>query len=76
MQFLWSIVRRVCKNVDFDGSSLDSKNVDVKIAGSGDVNVVCNGTLKVRISGSGDVKYSGNPTSKDTKVSGSGSISS
>lgn len=71
-----SLETKIAGSGDFDGSSLDSKNVDVKIAGSGDVNVVCNGTLKVRISGSGDVKYSGNPTSKDTKVSGSGSISS
>lgn len=71
-----SLETKIAGSGDFDGSSLDSKNVDVKVAGSGDVNVVCNGTLKVRISGSGDVKYSGNPTSKDTKVSGSGSISS
>jgi len=71
-----SLETKIAGSGDFDGSSLDSKNVDVKIAGSGDVNVVCNGTLNVRISGSGDVKYSGNPTSKDTKVSGSGSISS
>ena len=60
---------------DFDGSKLDSKDVEVKISGSGDVNVVCHGALNVKISGSGDVKYSGNPTSKDTNVSGSGSIS-
>ena len=33
------------------------------------------GELKVRVSGSGDVTYSGNPTNKDTKVSGSGSVS-
>lgn len=69
-----SLETKIAGSGDFDGSSLDSKDVDVKIAGSGDVNVVCNGTLKVRISGSGDVKYSGNPTNKDTKVSGSGSI--
>ena len=64
-----SLETKIAGSGDFDGSSLDSKDVDVKIAGSGDVNVVCNGTLKVRISGSGDVKYSGNPTNKDTKVS-------
>lgn len=67
---------KIAGSGDFDSSDLDSKDVEVKIAGSGDANVVCNGALKVRISGSGDVKYSGNPTSKDTKVSGSGSISS
>ncbi|MBC2846830.1 head GIN domain-containing protein [Winogradskyella flava] len=66
---------KIAGSGDFQGSSLDSKNVEVKIAGSGDANVVCNGVLKVRIAGSGDVSYSGKPTSKDTKVSGSGSIS-
>ena len=66
---------KIAGSGDFDGSNLNSKNVEVKVAGSGDANVVCNGELKVRISGSGDVNYSGKPTSKDTKVSGSGSIS-
>ena len=37
--------------------------------------MVCNGKLKARVSGSGDISYSGNPTNKDTKVSGSGDIS-
>ena len=60
---------------DFESKGLNSKNVTAKISGSGDVSVVCNGALKVRIAGSGDVSYSGTPTSKDTKVSGSGSVS-
>lgn len=60
---------------DFDGKALKSNNVTAKISGSGSANVVCNGELIVRISGSGDVKYSGKPTNKDTKVSGSGSVS-
>ncbi|WP_225036215.1 head GIN domain-containing protein [Winogradskyella sp. SM1960] len=60
---------------DFDGDDLNSTNVDATISGSGDISVHCNGELKVRISGSGDVKYSGNPTKKDTKISGSGSVS-
>ncbi|MBU2930008.1 head GIN domain-containing protein [Winogradskyella psychrotolerans] len=60
---------------DFDGDDLDSTNVDATISGSGDISVHCNGELKVRISGSGDVKYSGKPTYKDTKISGSGSVS-
>ena len=60
---------------DFDGSRLESTNVDAAVSGSGDVRVVCNGKLKARVSGSGDITYSGNPTNKDTKVSGSGDIS-
>lgn len=60
---------------DFDGDDLNSTNVDATVSGSGDISVHCNGELKVRISGSGDVKYSGNPTKKDTKISGSGSVS-
>lgn len=60
---------------DFNGNNLKSVNVSVEIAGSGNANVICDGNLKVRITGSGDVKYSGNPTNKDTKVTGSGSVS-
>ncbi|MFC0604811.1 head GIN domain-containing protein [Winogradskyella pulchriflava] len=67
---------KVTGSGDFNGSDLDSTNVVAKITGSGSANVVCNGELTVRITGSGDVKYSGNPTSKDTKVTGSGKVSS
>ena len=66
---------KIAGSGDFEGNNLDSVNVNVKIAGSGGANVVCNGELKVRISGSGDVNYSGKPTNKDTKISGSGSVS-
>ncbi len=69
------LITKVTGSGDFDGSDLDSTNVTAKITGSGSANVVCNGELKVRITGSGDVKYSGNPTNKDTKVTGSGSVS-
>ncbi|WP_299364188.1 head GIN domain-containing protein [Winogradskyella sp.] len=67
---------KIAGSGDFEGKNLDSVDVTVKISGSGEANVVCNGELKVRISGSGDVKYSGTPTNKDTKVSGSGSVRS
>lgn len=66
---------KIAGSGDFDGKDLDSNDVTVKISGSGGANVVCNGELFVRISGSGDVRYSGNPTLKDTKISGSGSVS-
>jgi len=59
---------------DFDGSNLESTNVEAKVSGSGSAIVICNGDLKARITGSGDVKYSGKPTNKDTKISGSGSV--
>ena len=61
---------------DFSGFNLDSDNTEVAISGSGDVQVVSNNSLKARVSGSGDIDYKGNPEKEDTKVSGSGSISS
>ncbi|WP_299526709.1 head GIN domain-containing protein [Winogradskyella sp.] len=70
-----NLMTSIAGSGDFEGKSLNSVNVTVKISGSGEADVVCNGNLKVRISGSGDVNYSGNPTNKDTKVSGSGSVS-
>ena len=69
------LTTKVAGSGDFDGSDLYITNVTAKITGSGGANVVCNGELKVRITGSGDVKYSGKPTNKDTKVTGSGSVS-
>ena len=70
---------RLQQVVNFYGSGKGGNRLVAKdrynANGSGDVNVVCHGALNVKISGSGDVKYSGNPTSKDTNVSGSGSIS-
>ncbi len=70
-----NLTTNIAGSGDFNGKSLESTNVNAKIAGSGSVDVVCNGVLKARISGSGDVNYSGTPTNKDTKVSGSGSVS-
>ncbi|MBO3116323.1 DUF2807 domain-containing protein [Winogradskyella sp. DF17] len=61
---------------DFDGSNLKSVNVDAAISGSGTAKVNCSGALKGRVSGSGDIIYKGTPKTKDTKVSGSGSIKS
>ncbi|WP_460218729.1 head GIN domain-containing protein [Psychroserpens sp. MEBiC05023] len=59
---------------DFHGFNLQATNTEVSVTGSGDAAVVCNGVLKARVTGSGDIEYRGNPTSRDTKVSGSGSI--
>lgn len=70
-----NLTTKIAGSGDFEGGNLESTNVDAQISGSGSVNVVCNGELYARISGSGDVKYSGKPTKKDTKISGSGSVS-
>ncbi|HLV39046.1 head GIN domain-containing protein [Xanthomarina sp.] len=60
---------------DFDASKLESNHTDVSLTGSGDADVVSKLSLKARVSGSGDIEYKGNPEQKDTKVTGSGSIS-
>jgi len=59
---------------DFNGSSLHSENTQVYVSGSGDATVTAKDHLKARVNGSGNIDYSGNPKSKDTKVSGSGTI--
>lgn len=61
---------------DFNGSNLVAQNTEALVSGSGDVRVQAKETLKARVNGSGDIRYSGNPSKSDTKVSGSGSISS
>lgn len=61
---------------DYSGYGLNADNTEVTISGSGDAEVVSNLSLKARVAGSGDIKYKGNPDKEDTKVSGSGSISS
>lgn len=60
---------------DIHAFDLQAKDVEATVSGSGDIGLVCNGVLKARVSGSGDIEYKGNPTSTDTKVSGSGDIS-
>lgn len=60
---------------DFHGFDLQSKNTDASVTGSGDADVVSLNNLKGRVSGSGDITYKGQPQKEDTKVSGSGSIS-
>ena len=66
---------KIAGSGDFDGKALQSTNVTTKITGSGSANVVCNGDLLARITGSGDLNYTGKPTHKDTKITGSGSVS-
>ena len=51
-----------------------TKNAEIKISGSGDVEISASETLEVNISGSGDVRYHGSPVIT-THVSGSGNVS-
>lgn len=57
---------------DIHAFGLQSNHTVVSVAGSGDIQVVSNKSLKSRVSGSGDIEYRGNPSKEDTKVSGSG----
>lgn len=60
---------------DIHGFGLQANHTIASVAGSGDIEIVSNESLKARVSGSGDIEYKGNPSKEDTKVSGSGSIS-
>lgn len=55
--------------------SLKSNNVNVKNAGSGDIEINVREKLSARLTGSGDITYEGNPQTIDQKASGSGKIS-
>lgn len=61
---------------DFNGEDLSSESTTVQVSGSGDAFVNASGYLNARVNGSGDIRYGGNPAKQDTKVSGSGRISS
>ena len=67
---------KVTGSGDFDGDSLNSQNVQAYVSGSGNARVVAKNSIKARVNGSGDINYSGNPGKSDTKVMGSGDISS
>ena len=68
------LTAKISGSGDVSANDLMAKDVEAGISGSGNIRVNCSGTLNARISGSGDVIYTGQPTSKDTKVSGSGNI--
>jgi len=55
------------------GYNMLAENCNIKIEGSGDVEVNCESNLDIRIEGSGVVYYRGNP-SINTDISGSGEI--
>lgn len=60
---------------DLDAAGLESGNVDSTVAGSGNCKVYCTDFLQAKVVGSGDIDYKGEPKKKETKVTGSGSIS-
>ena len=60
---------------DIHAFGLQANHTDASVAGSGDIEIVSNKSLKARVTGSGDIEYKGKPSKEDTKVSGSGSIS-
>lgn len=57
-----------------DVDEIISDHADVTINGSGDIRVLALESLKARISGSGTIRYSGNPETVDTQISGSGKV--
>jgi len=61
---------------DIRAYELKSNDADIRISGSGNIKVYVNENLKARIAGSGNIYYKGNPKRQDTKVSGSGNVSS
>jgi len=61
---------------NINGYELVSNEADVKISGSGGIKTTVTENLKARIAGSGNIYYKGNPKRQDTKVSGSGNVSS
>jgi len=61
---------------DIRAYELTSNDADIRIAGSGNIKINVSENLKARIAGSGNIYYKGNPKKQDTKVSGSGNVSS
>ncbi len=61
---------------DISAFHLKSDKADVKVSGSGDIELTVQNELKARVAGSGDIDYKGNPKIQDIKVSGSGDVSS
>ena len=53
---------------------LSVKTAKLRVSGSGDIRATVTDSVRARVSGSGKIKIAGNPTEKDTDVSGSGKI--
>lgn len=61
---------------DLKAANLKTQKARCRVSGSGNIALNVSKELDASISGSGDIRYSGNPPSVRTKVSGSGDISS
>lgn len=61
---------------DLKANNLKAQKARCRVSGSGNIALNVAKELDASISGSGDIRYSGNPSSVRTKVSGSGDISS
>ena len=59
---------------DIKANNLLSENTGVTVSGSGTAHVFASVQLNAKVSGSGEIFYSGNPTSPQTHISGSGTI--
>ena len=57
-----------------DCTNINSKDVDAKISGSGNLKVNASSSIIAKISGSGNVYYKGSATNINSKVVGSGRI--
>jgi hypothetical protein len=68
------LISKTSGSGNVSSNNLIAKEVECGISGSGNMKVFCTENLKARISGSGDIFYYGNPKTRDTKVSGSGTI--
>lgn len=66
---------KVTGSGDIEAFGLVGENVHASVSGSGNCKVFCSDLIEARVTGSGDIDYKGEPKKKDTKVSGSGSIS-
>lgn len=59
---------------DVKCGNLQSENAVIHVSGSSDVHVFASVSLKVNVTGSGDVYYSGNPSSPEIHITGSGTV--
>ncbi|MEO8720974.1 MAG: head GIN domain-containing protein [Ginsengibacter sp.] len=65
---------KVSGSGDINCAGLKSENADIQVTGSSNVHVFASVGLKVNVTGSGDVYYSGNPTSPEFHITGSGTV--
>ncbi|MCP4883577.1 MAG: DUF2807 domain-containing protein [Flavobacteriales bacterium] len=60
---------------DIEAYHLKTEKAELKVVGSGSIEISVEKELVARVSGSGDIRYKGQPRIEDIKVSGSGNVS-